>query len=536
MKRYIMRQKWLFLLTLGATFSFSFINTRNTILEQELIDAVLALDTDSVPRAMLLVLSFGALSGLVYMASQLLQRMFAIAVIDDMRNDVFSGVMQRSRKAFFSVNYSDYISAITNDLKLIRGQFIGMLFMTITFCSSLVLSGLLMFWYQPVVAVVAVLCAAAMTVLPMILGKQMATLSKAHSEKLAGLNTLLTELFSGFQVLHSFGVAGHARKKFAEYSTELKQAERKYDGMSTFSDAFAQFLSVMAQTFILVLSTWMVLQGRMSAGALVAFTSLNGNFCSALSMVLMGIPMLRGTKPIIERVNGFTQQEPLPHSGVAPSFAKKLEVKNLSFGYQAETSILDNISLTIRSGEKCALLGASGSGKTTLIRLLTGELDGYTGQILYDGTSLDAVNRDSVCHMASVIHQDVFLFDDTIRNNICLFDQFSDAEFERAIRLSGVQSFLQQFPEGAEYRVGQRGEFLSGGQKQRVAIARALIRNTPFLILDEGTSALDKQTAEEIEGELLAIHDLTLLTITHNLRNAETYDQIFHLEQRQKRA
>lgn len=187
---------------------------------------------------------------------------------------------------------------------------------------------------------------------------------------------------------------------------------------------------------------------------------------------------------------------------------------------------MKDINLSIHPGEKCALLGESGSGKTTLIRLLTGELDGYSGDICYDGVALANTDSEAVCKIAAVIHQDVFLFDDTIRNNICLFDEFTEEEFDRAVRLSGVCKFMNQLAEGAEYHVGQRGEFLSGGQRQRVAIARALIRRTPFLILDEGTSALDIQTAGEIESELLAIPELTLLTITHHLRAPERYDQV----------
>lgn len=530
MKRYIMRRKGLFLLTLGVIALWNLIGASITITEQRMIDAVLAMDTDNTPRLMLGVIGINALSALFYVTSQLLKNAFQVTVTDDMRKSIFAGVMKRSRKDFFSVNYSDYISAITNDLKLLRGQYIGMLFLLVMFGGGMVKSVVLMFWYEPIVAVVAIACAATMTVLPTIMAKWMQKLSKEHSEKLAGLNTLLTELFSGFQVLRSFGVMGHARKKFEQYSTELRKSEQKYDGMDTFSDAFAQFLSVMAQTLILVLAAWMVTKGRMTAGAMVAFRGLNGNFCSSLSMVLMGIPMLKGAKPIIERVNSLVDYEEAANGAAVPSIAEKLEVKNLSFGYQEDTQILENINLSIQRGEKCALIGESGSGKTTLIRLLMGELDGYSGQIRYDGVDLNETDREAVCNIASVIHQDVFLFDDTIRNNICLYDEFTDEEFERAVKLSGVHKFMNQLEGGAEYQVGQRGEFLSGGQKQRIAIARALIRNTPFLVLDEGTSALDQQTAEEIENELMAISDLTLLTITHNLRKPETYNQVFCMD------
>lgn len=529
MKRYIMRRKWRCLLTLAAIVLFNLIGAESAILKQKLIDAVLALDSDSIPPTMLLVVALGVFSGLAYMTSQLLQNSAAVTIIDDIRKSIFSGISKRSRKDFFSVNYSDYISAITNDLNLIRGQFLSMLFLTVTFGGKLALSAVLMFWYEPTVTAVAIVCAATMIIAPTLLGKRMKALSKEHTEKLAKLNTVLSELFSGFQVLRSFGVMAHARRQFDQCSTELKKSQLRYDGMDTFSDAFAQFLSVLAQTLIMVISAWMVMKGRMSAGALVAFTSLNGSFCSALSMVLMGIPMIRGAKPIIERVNGLADYEPVQNGGALPSFTESIDIRKLSFAYQEGAPVLKDISLSIRPGEKCALLGESGCGKTTLIRLLTGEMDGYSGSIRYDGVELANTDAEAVCKIAAVIHQDVFLFDDTIRNNICLFDEFTEEEFDRAVRLSGVSKFINQFAEGAEYHVGQRGEFLSGGQKQRIAIARALIRGTPFLILDEGTSALDAETAEEIESELMAVPNLTVLTITHHLRGREQYDQIISL-------
>lgn len=516
MKRYLWRRKWLFLLTLAVTILWNIINMARTVLDQKLIDAVLAVDSAHVAGIAVTVVISAIGSGLIYISCQLINNRFTVTVMDDMRKSTFDGIMKRSRKDFFSVNHADYISAITNDLKLLRGQFLNMLFMTVIFGCCMVFSAGMMFWYSPMMAVIAILCAAVMTILPMALGKYMQRLSKEHSEKLANLNKILTELFSGFSVLRSFGAMAHAREEFQKCSTELKMAQQKSEGMDSFSDAFGQFLSVLAQTIILVSAAIMVMRGRMSVGALVAFTNLNGNFCSGLSVVLMGVPMLRSAKPIIQRVNSLADYAPRKAGGALPTFEKSLEVENLGFAYQEGTAVLEHLSLSIRSGEKCALVGQSGSGKTTLIRLLSGELDGFSGDIRYDDISLKEIDCENICRIAAVIEQDVFLFDDTIRNNICLFEKFGDADFQRALQLSGVSKFIDRLDGGADYQVGQRGEKLSGGQRQRVAIARALIRNTQFLILDEGTSALDTRTAWEIEKELLRIPNLTLLTITHH--------------------
>lgn len=529
MKRHLTKRRGLLILTLLLTILSDIILSGGTVLNQILIDAVLALDAAELSVLIPTLLLYALLEGLVYVASSVSQSLFSAKLTDDMRRAVFSGVLRRRRKDFTEVNYSDYISAITGDLTILQRQYLGMLFLVVIFGGSMILSAALMFYYQPVVAVAALGCAAIMTLIPMALGDRLQKWEKAYSGKLAGLTTCLTELLSGFQVICSFGIRTHAESVFRRCSEELKNAEYKAEGLSALSEGSAQLLSGTAQSAILALACFMVFHGRMTMGALVAFITLNQNFCSALSMVLRGIPMLRGVQPVIERVNALADYTPLQEGGHTPSFQRHLEVSELSFQYRENAPVLRNLSLAIRPGEKCALTGGSGSGKTTLIRLLTGELDGYSGEIRYDGAELRTLDREAICSITAVIHQDVFLFDDTIRNNICLFQPFSEEAFDRAIRLSGVERFLSQFPEGAEYQVGQRGEFLSGGQRQRIAIARALIRDTPFLILDEGTSSLDIQTAEEIESELLSIPGLTLLTITHHLQNPQQYDQIIRL-------
>ena len=159
--------------------------------------------------------------------------------------------------------------------------------------------------------------------------------------------------------------------------------------------------------------------------------------------------------------------------------------------------------------------------------MLSGEYDNYTGKISIDGKELHTIPYPALRKAISVIQQDVFLFDDSIRNNICLYEEFTDEQLERAVNLSGVRKFIGSIPEGLDYSVGEGGTKLSGGQRQRIAIARALIRNTPFLIIDEGTSALDYQNAVEIEAELLHMPDLTLLVISHHLHNEKEYSEVW---------
>ncbi|MCL2587929.1 MAG: ATP-binding cassette domain-containing protein, partial [Oscillospiraceae bacterium] len=169
---------------------------------------------------------------------------------------------------------------------------------------------------------------------------------------------------------------------------------------------------------------------------------------------------------------------------------------------------------------------------STLVKLLTGYYSKYEGEIAYDGRDLHTLDMEQLGELSATIHQNIYLFDETIADNICLHRDYADEELRHALSISGVDLFLGADAKSLSDPVGENGANLSGGQRQRIAVARALILQKPLLILDEGTSSLDMQTAYDIEGRLLKEDDLTLITITHALNPEllQNYDGILLME------
>ncbi len=179
------------------------------------------------------------------------------------------------------------------------------------------------------------------------------------------------------------------------------------------------------------------------------------------------------------------------------------------------------------------MVGASGCGKSTFIKLLSGNYSDYQGGICYDGVELRQLDILELRKIVTVIHQNTHIFNDTIRYNICLGEEFPEEDFENALRLSGVDGFLPSVTGGVDGLCGEDGANLSGGQKQRIALARALVRGIDFLILDEGVSAIDVESANAIEQDLLDMENLTLLTITHRIKDGllGDYDRVLTMDE-----
>ena len=214
-------------------------------------------------------------------------------------------------------------------------------------------------------------------------------------------------------------------------------------------------------------------------------------------------------------------------------FNEVITFSNVDFSYpNTEGKIFNHLSLKIQKGEKIAIVGRSGSGKSTLLNLLLRFYEVTSGHILIDNQDLQDISIESLYNLMTVVQQDVYIFDDTLKANITLNQSFTEYDIKQAVQQSGLESYVLENELGLQVLCGENGSNLSGGQKQRLSIARALIRKTPILLLDEATSSLDNQVTTEIENSILKIQDLTALVVTHKLNELilKKYNRILFMK------
>jgi ABC-type bacteriocin/lantibiotic exporter with double-glycine peptidase domain len=300
------------------------------------------------------------------------------------------------------------------------------------------------------------------------------------------------------------------------------------------NETVSTFFGVFVQVGVIFLSAWFIITGRISVGVLVGMVQATGMIIQPLTIIFQNLPKIKGAKPVIDRLTGLTDYENTAFSGTAiPTHETHITAQELKFSYDGKRQILNGVTAEIQRGCKYAIIGKNGCGKTTLVKLLCGYYADYTGKINYDGHELKELDHDKLTELSAAIHQNVYIFNESIYDNICLHKQYTDAELQNALILSGVSGFIGNMEHGLDTMAEENGANFSGGQKQRIAVARAIIQGKPILVLDEGTSAIDTQTAYDIENSLLGINDLTLITITHNLgeENLSRYDSIIHMDE-----
>jgi len=243
--------------------------------------------------------------------------------------------------------------------------------------------------------------------------------------------------------------------------------------------------------------------------------------------------MIKGTKEVRERLESLMETTSMGEGTTVATFDREIRVENISYTYaNSDQAAISGVSHTFEKNKKYVLLGKSGCGKTTLAKAVAGHFNGLDGKIMYDSIDMNELSRESIDKIPTMVHQDVYMFDTDIESNIALFKDYDASVLNGAISASGVDLFLNE-ERTLKSAVGEDGANLSGGQKQRIAVARALIQNKPLLVLDEGTSAIDRQTGNDIENRLLEREDLTLITITHSLdeQMLRKYDEIIYMEE-----
>ena len=448
---------------------------------------------------------------------------FGIRVEADIRADLFTH-MQRLNHDFYDKNRTGQLmSRLTSDLfevtELAHHGPEDLITSALTILGALVVMGTI----QWRLAIVVGLMIPVFLVVVFAMRKSMASASQAVKQKIGHINTEIESSLSGIRTAKAFANEELEKSRFAAANEIFRGSKRQYyKAMGRFSSAMEFFLCSL-NVVVIGYGGYLTMQGQMDYRDLLTFTLYISAFITPMRKLSNFSEIFAsgfaGLNRFVELMNTEPTLKDKPDAAPLENVAGEIVVENVSFAYDGELAVLKDVSLDIAPGETIAIVGPSGGGKTTLCQLIPRFYDVSGGSIRIDGQDIRDVTQKSIHENIGIVQQDVFLFADTIRENIRYGKpDASEEEVIEAAKKAEIYEDIMAMPNGFDTYVGERGTLLSGGQKQRVAIARIFLKNPPILILDEATSALDSVTEAKIQRAFDALaQGRTTLIIAHRL-------------------
>ena len=522
-----------FALAVFAALAGGTLNLIVTWLMQQLIDAASGAP-GALPLAALAEITGGfvVLCAVLFLLKYASEPRFIARAMRQYKELAFQKLTEKSIASFRDESTAAYLSALTNDAASVEADYLAqqlaVITKTVTFFGAL----FMMLWYSPLLTAIAVGVTALPLAASLLTGGRLQAAEKQVSERNRDFTAALSDCLSGFAVVKTFKAEREIFQLFAESNRALEQEKFSRRRLKVLIGMIGAVTGLVAQLGVFLAGAWLALSGSgLTAGTVILFVNLMNFMIGPVSELPALLAGRRAALGLIGKLADALEKDGSAGGGQTLSrLEHSIELRDVSFGYEEGKDVLRHVSARFEAGRAYAIVGGSGSGKSTLLNLLLAENTGYRGSVLLDGTELRELSPEALYGLMSVIQQNVFVFNASIRDNVSMFREFPQEALDEAIRRAHLRELLDA--RGADYLCGENGKGLSGGEKQRVSIARSLLKKSSVLLVDEATAALDVRTAHQVSSDILDLTGMTRIVVTHSLEEAllRRYDGIFVLK------
>lgn len=528
MKKYILKYKFSFIFNIIAIILESAFSIAIALMLKEIVDTATMKDLNKFKIIIKYSVLVFSINYIIIYLRKIVQARFMKKIMIKLRQDVFKNILKEDTRQFLQKNSSEYVSIINNDLAIIeRDYFLG-IFIIISSAFSFIFAVITMIKLSIYMAIGVFTTSIVLVIIPQFYNKKLGIYKNDYSNALSNITIKLKDMLLGFEVIKCFNIDTNIEKQFKKCNNDVENKKYRLSVFAGIIATISSFFSFLIFFTAVSIGTYLSIKDMISIGTMIAAMQLMNNILNPIGRITSAFNQFSSVKPIQRKVSKILEYSNGQEVGIdKSSFNNSLEFKNVSFDFN-NNDILKDISFKVNKGSKIAIVGASGSGKSTILRILLKYYQDFVGEVLVDGVDIRDIKSQELYNLITMIHQNVFLFDNSIKENVVLYQEYSKEELIDTLKVTGLSGFVEKLPHKENSLIGENASSISGGEKQRIAIARALIRKTPILLLDEINAALDNKISYEIENDILQIKDLTIITVTHKLNKniLKQYDTI----------
>jgi ATP-binding cassette subfamily C protein len=445
-----------------------------------------------------------------------LRKEFVIAL----KNDLFTGIMNKSFQEFRKEPPSYYVSMMQRDVKKISTDYFDSVCGIYRVTTSFIVTVIALIRVNPVICFINVLIAMFSVFIPKIFQERLKKNSTQASTASAEYQSVISDALIGFNTIKLYSVFSKIKKQTEERNEASEEAECNLVKTNYRIAYISIICSQVGYVMTIITSAVFVYLGKINIGTILALSQLIGGILAPFQEVPMFITSLKSVSVVVDKIKKYSEVDFDNVAETQPldeDYTLKAENVQVCFG---DKKVLKDVEVEFKQGKKYIIMGDSGCGKSTLVKLFLKMSENTKGRVLLGNKDISDIPDKQLYSVVNYMQQEVFLFDDTIRNNITLFKNYSDEELQNAIDSAGLTEYIGSLEDGLNTRIKGNGYNLSGGEKQRIGIARALLAGAKVFILDEITSNLDVSKERYIEELIMNIEGVTVIIITHRINDA----------------